>query len=117
MKTLLSAAFLALMTLPASAIDFTRIQSERAFRNFVVDRLLVDDFGGRMLLGSNGSVSGQIDKNILRGGWAWRGGQLCRRLVIGSVDQGIECQVVFVRANQLVIERPNYGQSLSYTIQ
>ena len=117
MKLLLTAAFAAVIALPAGAIEFTRIQSERAFRDFVVDRTLVDEFGGQMVLGRNGSLSGQIDSNRLRGGWAWKNGQLCRRLVIGPVDQGTECQTVFVRANQLVIERPSYGQSLSYTIQ
>lgn len=116
MKILLTAAVLLVSSLPAGAIDFTRIQSERAFRTFVVDHTLVDEFGGRLQLGANGSLSGQVDSSDLRGGWIWRDGQVCRRLIIGPVDQGTECHTVFIRANQLVFERPSYGQSLSYTI-
>lgn len=107
---------LILLATNASAADFTRITSERAFRSFVVDHILIDEFGGRLELGANGSISGAIDNNSLRGGWTWRSGQFCRRLVIGSVDQGSECQTVFIRANQLVMERPQYGQTLRYTI-
>ena len=116
MKLLAAAAALAALTTPAFALDYMQIRSERAFRGLVVDRVLVDEFGGRLELGQNGSLTGQIDRNRLRGGWAWKDGQLCRRLVIGNVDQGTECQTVFIRANQLVIKRGRYGQNLNYTI-
>ena len=117
MRSLKLVVFLCVLSAPSAyAIDFTQIRSERAFRDFVVGRILLDEFGGQFQLQSNGAITGRIDNTPLQGGWAWREGHLCRRLFIGQVDQGTECQSVFIRANQLVLERPRYGQALIYTI-
>jgi hypothetical protein len=102
---------------PAQALDFTPIVSETAFRTFVVDKVLVDEFGGRMTLGANGSLTGEIDTNRLRGGWDWRDGAMCRRLVIGPIDQGSDCLRVYIRANTLVLQaHRGTGNQQTFTI-
>lgn len=117
MKILLACAVLLSAATGAFALDFTRISSENAFRTFVVDRVLVDEFGGRIELGQNGYLGGKIDSNTLRGGWAWRDGAFCRRLVIGRIDQGTDCQLVYIRANTLVFQgNRGHGSETAYTI-
>ncbi|UWQ16500.1 hypothetical protein [Jannaschia sp. M317] len=88
----------------AQALDFTRISSERAFRQFVADRTLVDDFGGTLIFAGNGGIGGQRDRSRISGGWVWNEGALCHRTRIDGLEFERDCKLLYIRGNVVVMQ-------------
>lgn len=89
---------------PTYALDFTRIRSEWAFREFVTDRTLVDDFGGTLVFGGNGGLGGQRDRLRLTGGWVWDQDALCHRTAINGLEVERDCKLLYIRGDTLVMQ-------------
>ena len=86
----------------AQALDFTRIASERAFRTFIADRTLVDDFGGTLVFAGNGGIGGKKDRSTVSGGWVWNNGALCHRTRLDGIAVEEDCKLLYMRGNIVV---------------
>ncbi|MGB3409109.1 MAG: hypothetical protein WBA67_16630 [Jannaschia sp.] len=102
--TLAIAAILATTT-AAMAVDFTRISSERAFRTFLADRTMIDDFGGTLVFAGNGGIGGQKDRSTVSGGWVWNRGALCYRTRLDGIEVEADCKFLYVRGNVVVMQQ------------
>ena len=107
-----------LWTSQAVALDFTRIASERAFREHVANRTLVDEFGGTLLFAGNGGIGGSRDGMAVSGGWVWADGSLCRRIRLNGIDTGADCQHLWIKGDQLVVQaRRGAGSESVWTVK
>jgi hypothetical protein len=87
------------------ALDFTRIRSEGAFREFVADRTLTDDFGGTMVFAGNGGIGGRKDTATVSGGWVWNNEALCHRTHLDGLEVEKDCKHLFIRGNLIVMQQ------------
>lgn len=89
----------------AQALDFTRIRSERAFRMLIVDRTLVDDFGGTLIFAGNGGIGGRKDRAAVSGGWVWDGAALCHRTRLDGLEVEQDCKHLYIRGDLIVMQQ------------
>lgn len=104
MRLPLLALLAAALATEAAALDFTRILSERAFREHVADRVLTDDLGGTILFAGNGGIGGARDKMAVSGGWVWTGEALCRRVRLDGIDTGADCLHLWIKGDAVVLQ-------------
>ncbi|WP_179379529.1 hypothetical protein [Jannaschia marina] len=102
---LIVVALLAGSATTAQALDFTRIRSEHAFRTFVVDRTLSDEFGGTMVFAGNGGIGGRKDRSTVSGGWVWNNEALCHRTRLDGLEVETDCKHLYIRGNLIVMQQ------------
>ncbi|MBM2576946.1 hypothetical protein JQC91_11615 [Jannaschia sp. Os4] len=118
MRALILASLAVLWTSQALALDFTRIASERSFREHVANRTLVDEFGGTLLFAGNGGIGGTRDAMAVSGGWVWVEDSLCRRIRLDGIDTGADCQHLWIKGDQLVVQaRRGAGSESVWTVK
>ena len=98
----------------AQAIDFTRIRSERAFRDFVADRTLVDTFGGTMVFAANGGIGGTKERHRVSGGWNWSDEALCHATRLDGIEVERDCKHLYILGD-MVVMRAKRGRSSEET--
>ncbi|UWQ20354.1 hypothetical protein [Jannaschia sp. W003] len=98
----------------AAALDFTRIRSERAFRDFVADRTLVDEFGGTLVFAANGGVGGTKDRHRVSGGWRWTNEALCHATRLDGIVVEQDCKHLYILGD-MVVMRAKEGRSSQET--
>ncbi|TFL16981.1 hypothetical protein [Jannaschia formosa] len=102
----LALATLAALSLAATAHagDFARIASEEAFRAYVADRTLVDEFGGTRVFGGNGGLGGRQDRSVITGGWVWHKDALCHRTRMDGIEVENDCVHLWMRGTTVVMQ-------------
>ena len=98
MKSLVTAALIALMAAPVAADGFSKISKRSDFVSLIEGRDL-KRFGIRLNVTPDGRISGDAFGREVVGAWRWQKGYFCRDLYWGSRDLGPNCQAVKVQNN------------------
>ncbi|MFO6462992.1 hypothetical protein ACK8OR_01255 [Jannaschia sp. KMU-145] len=120
LKALITATILTTLACAttAQALDFTRINSERAFRMLVADRTLVDEFGGTLIFAGNGGIGGRKDRSTVSGGWVWNRGALCHRTRIDGIEVEQDCKHLYIRETLIVMQaKRGHSTEESWTLR
>ncbi len=88
---------LMLLVLPAQAEDYQPVGEETAFLSLVTGKeLRLGLFGISLVIGNDGTISGEAMGSQVTGNWAWRDGYFCRDMHWGGTDLAYNCQLVEV---------------------
>ncbi|KPN62219.1 hypothetical protein SAMN04488527_10549 [Aliiroseovarius crassostreae] len=108
-------ATLALMTGAAAAEDWSRIQTEEAFKGLAVGPVWHFSSGTQEAF-EDGTLTGHVPGyGNFRGTWEWRDEMYCRKIDFYEVDKkGDDCLIIEAQGNEIRITR-NLGKGKSYT--
>lgn len=110
---LLCAALLA--PVETAAADGRRLTTETEFRELVVDRELTAD-RTTVLYTGDGQIAGSSRDEKIEGMWRWAGNALCRTLMLGTKNLGLDCQAVFVIGDLVIVVRDE-GHGVAFALR
>ena len=88
---------LMLLALPATAEVSAPVKDETQFRSLVSGReLRLGMFGVSLIIGNDGTISGNAMGSPVTGAWSWRDGYFCRDMHWSGTDLDYNCQLVEV---------------------
>ncbi|WP_417701435.1 hypothetical protein [Pseudophaeobacter sp.] len=92
---------ISLAPLMAQAGPFKQIRSQNEFVDRIVDKSLTAEWG-KMVIHSDGKISGTVGSQKMVGAWNWQGKYWCRNVRIGKQEErGTDCQKISVDGNQV----------------
>ena len=91
----------AILNASTAASDGRIITTEKEFRNLVVDKKQVADWG-HLISREDGFITGSYNGKDMTGVWKWEGKYYCRTLSIGSKSLGYDCVEFTISGNKLV---------------
>lgn len=102
---LASFAAISLSATLAQASDLKRVKTEADFRANVVDRKFTSGNGDWIIIASDGTISGSLNKQKAVGDWNWQGKYWHRHVNIGGTSLGSDSQEVHISATQMRTKR------------
>ncbi|MEM6578617.1 MAG: dihydrodipicolinate reductase [Pseudomonadota bacterium] len=89
-----------LLTTPAVAEQFDKVDERDTFVSLIKDRKLTR-FGIRLTVTPSGQIVGRAFGRNVSGAWQWRAGYFCRDLYWGQRDLGANCQEVKIQGETI----------------
>lgn len=99
-------------------LDYRRIEVESEFNEIVVDKTLWAFANrARLIMQSNGRVSGSHPDAAVSGTWEWKDDKFCRTLTVGQSFFPYECQEVWVAGDIIKLTTRRFPGKYFYRIE